>query len=121
MDYAKQKVNNRKKRARRVRKRVFGTAERPRLCVRRSLKHIYAQIINDVEGKALVQVGSAGKEAGQKKGGSKADVAKAVGELVAVKALEKGITKVVFDRKGYAYQGRIKVLADAARAKGLSF
>ncbi|MBD3393732.1 MAG: 50S ribosomal protein L18 [Chitinivibrionales bacterium] len=122
MDKARQKVVDRKKRARRVRKHVFGTTERPRLCVRRSLKHIYAQIVDDVAGTALVQVGSSAKEVMQKADkNSKTDAAKIVGELIAAKALEKGIERVVFDRKGYPYHGRIKALADAARAKGLAF
>jgi large subunit ribosomal protein L18 len=120
MDKAKRKTVDRKKRARRVRKSVMGTTERPRLCVRRSLNHIYAQIIDDIQGKALVQVGSNRKDIAKAKG-SKSDTAKAVGEQLAAKALEKGISKVVFDRKGYPYHGRIKALADAARAKGLAF
>jgi large subunit ribosomal protein L18 len=119
------KVVERKKRAFRIRKRVAGTQERPRLSVRRSLNHIYVQIIDDVAGASLVQVGSTNKEiAGKvadKKKMSKTEVSKLVGELVAEKAKEKGIEKVVFDRKGYAFHGRIKALAEAARKKGLQF
>lgn len=124
MDKAKQRIIERKRRAARVRKKVFGTPERPRLCVRRSLKHIYAQIIDDTKGISLVQVGSVGKEFIEKSGGkplTKMEKSKIVGELIAEKALAKGITKVVFDRKGYLYHGRVKALADAARAKGLVF
>ncbi len=119
------KVVERKKRAFRIRKRVAGTQQRPRLSVRRSLNHIYVQIIDDIAGASLVQVGSTNKEiAGKitdKKKMSKTEVSKLVGELVAEKAKEKGIEKVVFDRKGYAFHGRIKALAEAARKKGLQF
>ncbi|MGB7566625.1 MAG: 50S ribosomal protein L18 [Chitinivibrionales bacterium] len=119
------KVVERKKRAFRIRKRVAGTRQRPRLSVRRSLNHIYVQIIDDIAGASLVQVGSTNKEiAGKitdKKKMSKTEVSKLVGELVAEKAKEKGIEKVVFDRKGYAFHGRIKALAEAARKKGLQF
>ena len=119
------KVVKRKKRAFRIRKRVAGTQQRPRLSVRRSLNHIYVQIIDDIAGASLVQVGSTNKEiAGKitdKKKISKTEVSKLVGELVAEKAKEKGIEKVVFDRKGYAFHGRIKALAEAARKKGLQF
>ena len=119
------KVVERKKRAFRIRKRVAGTTQRPRLSVRRSLNHIYVQIIDDSAGASLVQVGSTNKEIAakvtDKKKMSKTDVSKLVGELVAEKAKEKGIEKVVFDRKGYAFHGRIKALAEAARKKGLQF
>jgi large subunit ribosomal protein L18 len=125
MAKASQKLASRKARAERVRKKVSGTTERPRLSVRRTLKHIYAQIIDDSQGKSLINVGSSGKEMTQKKAAvenkAKIDVAKMVGEILAVKAQEKGIVKVVFDRKGYPFHGRIKALADAARAKGLQF
>jgi large subunit ribosomal protein L18 len=119
------KLTPRQKRSIRIRKRIAGTTERPRLCVRRSLCHIYAQIIDDVSGKSLVQAGSTCKEISgkltDKAASSKTNVAKLVGELVAEKAKEKGIEKVVFDRKGYAYHGRVKALAEAARKKGLQF
>ena len=113
------------KRARRIRKKVAGTMERPRLCVRRSLSHIYAQIIDDQSGRSLAQAGSTNKEVlakvAEKKKLSKTEVSKLVGELIADKAKEKGVTKIVFDRKGYAYHGRVKALAEAARKKGLQF
>ncbi len=119
------KLDKRQKRAVRIRKKISGTSARPRLCVRRSLCHIYAQIVDDVTGASLVQTGSTSKEiAGKivdKKKTSKTDVARLVGELVAEKAKEKGIEKIVFDRKGYAYHGRVKALAEAARKKGLQF
>ena len=125
MDKAKVKIAKRLSRAIRVREKVHGTAERPRLSVRRSLKHIYAQIIDDTKSTALVQIGTTGKEMTAKlaeaKRNSKIDEAKLVGEIIASKAIEKGITKVVFDRKGYPFHGRVKALADAARAKGLQF
>jgi large subunit ribosomal protein L18 len=113
------------KRARRIRKKVAGTTQRPRLCVRRSLSHIYAQIIDDQTGRSIVQAGSTNKDilakVAEKKKISKTEVSKLVGELIADKAKEKGVAKVVFDRKGYAYHGRVKALAEAARKKGLQF
>ncbi|NLD99446.1 MAG: 50S ribosomal protein L18, partial [Fibrobacter sp.] len=101
-----------------------GTPERPRLCIRRSLNHIYAQIVDDINGLTLVQVGSRGKDFEQKIAGkevTKTDISKMVGELLAEQAKEKGVTKVVFDRKGYLFHGRVKALAEAARGKGLVF
>jgi len=113
------------KRARRIRKKVSGTTQRPRMSVRRSLSHIYAQIIDDQSGRSLAQAGSTNKEIkakiAEKKKLSKTEVSKLVGELIADKAKEKGVTKIVFDRKGYAYHGRVKALAEAARKKGLQF
>lgn len=106
----------RKKRHFRVRKKVSGTEQRPRFSVYRSNKHIYVQLIDDVNGKTLVSA----KSQDAVKGANKA-AAEAVGKLVAEKALEKGIKEVVFDRSGYLYHGRIKALADAARAAGLKF
>ena len=116
------KISERKKRALRIRKKISGSTERPRLSVRRSLKHIYAQIIDDSTGKSLLQIGSANKEIAQKASDkNKTDVSRILGEMVAEKAKEKGIVKVVFDRKGYTYHGRVKALAEAARKKGLQF
>uniref|UniRef100_A0A7V3YK56 Large ribosomal subunit protein uL18 n=1 Tax=Candidatus Caldatribacterium californiense TaxID=1454726 RepID=A0A7V3YK56_9BACT len=114
------KWERRIRRHRRVRKKVRGTAERPRLSVFRSLKHIYAQIINDEEGRTLVAASSLSPEIRGMQG-TKTDIARAVGRLVAQKALEKGITKVVFDRGGYKYHGRVKALAEGAREAGLLF
>ena len=109
----------RKKRHARVRAKIHGTASRPRLCVFRSLSNIYAQVIDDTCGKTLVSASSVEKDFGMY-GGNK-DAAKKVGELVAKRAVEKGITEVVFDRGGYIFHGRVKVLADAAREAGLKF
>lgn len=105
---------------RRIRKKVTGTPERPRLCVFRSLKHIYAQVIDDVHGHTLVSASSAAKDSGLSGGGNVAS-AKLVGKLIAERAIEKGIKRVVFDRGGYLYHGRVKALAEAAREAGLEF
>ena len=104
----------------RVRKNISGTAERPRLNVFRSSKHIYAQIIDDVAGTTLVSASSLEKAFTENYGGN-CDAAKAVGKLVAEKALEKGIKAVVFDRGGYIYHGRVAALAEGAREAGLEF
>ena len=101
----------------RTRNKIKGTAERPRLAVFRSTQHIYAQIIDDTVGNTLVSASTLDV----KVDGTKTDAAKAVGEAVAKKALEKGIDKVVFDRGGNLYHGRIKALADGAREAGLEF
>ena len=112
----------RKKRKVRIRKRVHGTLERPRMCVFRSGKHIYAQIINDIEGRVIVSASSLTKEFQEKaKKGSSIESAKIVGAIIADKALAKDLSQVVFDRNGYLYHGRIKALADAAREGGLKF
>jgi large subunit ribosomal protein L18 len=106
----------------RSRYKIQGTDERPRLNVYRSEKHIYAQIINDKVGRTLVAASSLDKELKDKVTvGSNKEAAKAVGELVAIKAKEAGIVKVVFDRGGYIYHGRVKELAEAARQAGLEF
>jgi large subunit ribosomal protein L18 len=104
---------------RRIRRKLSGTKERPRLAVFRSVSHIYAQVIDDVEGRTLVSASSVDKNA-KTKGGNVA-AAKAIGKLVAERAKEKGVKAVVFDRGGYQYHGRIKALADAAREAGLEF
>ena len=102
----------------RIRRRVQGTQERPRLAVFRSLNHIYAQVIDDVQGRTVVAAASNEKDAAN--GGNVAG-AKAIGKLVAQRAQDKGIKAVVFDRGGYLYHGRVKALADAAREAGLEF
>jgi large subunit ribosomal protein L18 len=102
----------------RIRHRVAGTGQRPRMAVFRSLKHIYVQVIDDSQGNTLVAASSNEKNAAN--GGNIAG-AKAVGKLVAERAKQKGIKAVVFDRGGYLYHGRVKALADAARAAGLEF
>lgn len=112
----------RKKRHLRSRKTLVGSAERPRLNVFRSLTHIYAQIIDDTTGTTLVSASTLDKEIRDKvEYGGNTEAAKAVGAAVAKRALEKGITKVVFDRGGYIYHGRIAALAAAAREAGLEF
>jgi large subunit ribosomal protein L18 len=107
------------KRHKRVRAKIFGTPERPRLCVFRSAKHIYAQIIDDVAGKTLVSASSMEKDFTEY-GGNK-DAAKKVGELVAKRAIDAKIEEVVFDRGGFVYHGKVQALADAAREAGLNF
>ncbi len=102
----------------RIRQKLSGTAERPRLNVYRSLSHIYAQVIDDSQG---VTIASASTLANKIDAGGNIAAAKEVGKLVAEKAIEKGVKKVVFDRGGYLYHGRIKALADAAREAGLDF
>ena len=111
---------SRERRHLRVRKKISGTPERPRLSVYRSEKNIYAQIIDDVNAVTLVAASSLDKTLEVKSGGNK-EAAKLVGELIAKKALEKGISEVVFDRGGYVYHGRVQSLAEAAREAGLKF
>ncbi|MGR3317927.1 MAG: 50S ribosomal protein L18 [Candidatus Anammoxibacter sp.] len=118
----KKKIIRRKRRHLRIRKRVFGTKERPRLSVFRSLKNICCQLIDDVEGKTLVSVSSLSKEIKENvTSGEKKKVAELVGEKVANDALNKGIKEVVFDRGGYKFHGRVKSLAEGARKTGLIF
>ncbi|MCF8301792.1 MAG: 50S ribosomal protein L18 [Bacteroidales bacterium] len=114
------KVFRRKRIKQRVRKNVYGTAERPRLSVFKSNKQIYAQIINDMEGHTLVAASSRENEIASSEG-NKTNVAKLVGQKVAEKASQAGINHVVFDRNGYLYHGRVKSLAEAAREGGLKF
>lgn len=117
MDKNKQKRIKRGTRHHRVRSKITGAEKRPRLSVFRSGKHIYAQIIDDAKGKTLVQASSLKVKAK----GKKTDVSKEVGKSVAVQALSKNITEVVFDRGGYKYHGRVKALAEGAREGGLKF
>jgi len=115
----------------RIRSKLRGTGERPRLAVFRSVAHIYAQVIDDSQGRTLVAASSLDKDSAAKtakgakskakSGGGNVAAAKTIGKLVAERAKEKGIKKVVFDRGGYPYHGRVKALADAARAAGLEF
>ena len=102
----------------RIRKKLMGTSERPRLNVYRSLNHIYAQVIDDQKGETIV---SASSLASKLKTGGNVASAKEIGKVIAERAVEKGVKKVVFDRGGYLYHGRIKALADAAREAGLEF
>jgi|SRR5690348_10782506 large subunit ribosomal protein L18 len=105
----------------RIRKKMMGTPERPRLNVYRSLNHIYVQVVDDLAGKTLVFASSAEGKKSERKTGGNLSSAKEVGKKVAQRAQEKGIKQVVFDRGGYLYHGRIKALADAAREAGLQF
>lgn len=106
----------------RVRQSVHGTAERPRLSVYRSLGHIYAQVIDDLSGKTIVSASSVDGETKKNlKGGGNISAAKVIGKIVAERAKAAGVVKVVFDRGGYKYHGRVKALADAAREAGLQF
>lgn len=119
---SKKKREARDRRHIRVRKKVAGTTQRPRLTVYRSLRHIFAQIIDDHEGSTLVAASSMDPQFKVKKvEGKKVDMAKAVGQLLAEKAVEKQIKQVVFDRRGFRYHGRVKALAEGAREKGLEF
>lgn len=110
------KIERRTRIKHRIRKRIFGTAARPRMSVFRSNKQIYVQVINDTEGKTIASASSLGMEAMPK-----VQQAEKVGELIAKKALEAGVSSVVFDRNGYLYHGRVQHLADAARKGGLNF
>jgi large subunit ribosomal protein L18 len=105
----------------RIRQKMAGTAERPRLNVYRSLNHIYTQLIDDQAGVTLASASSKGKKGKEKISGGNVEAARLVGKLIAERGIEKGIKKVVFDRGGYLYHGRIKALADAAREAGLEF
>jgi len=122
MDKAKQKRLARRRRHTRVRKKVSGTAEQPRLCVFRSLKHIYAQVIDDTSARTLVEASSLDAEV-RANVADKDKIAQAalVGEALARRALDAGLEQVVFDRGGYKYHGRVKSLAEAARGGGLKF
>jgi len=113
------KLDEREKRHKRIRKKLYGTEERPRLSIFRSNKHIYAQIINDLEGKTLVSASSLEKEINAKN--VNCELSKQIGILLGKRGLEKGITRIVFDRSGYQYHGNIKQLAEGAREGGLQF
>jgi len=117
---ANTKLERRKKIKMRIRKKIYGTTEKPRMSVFRSNSHISVQIIDDLNGKTLVSASSRVKEIMQIQG-NKTQKAAEVGKLIAKKAIEAGITTVVFDRNGYLYHGRVKSLADAAREGGLKF
>ena len=117
MNRQKQKIFKRSIRHRRVRSKIFGVAERPRLSVFKANRHIYAQIIDDATGKTLAQASSLKMKAK----GKKSDLAKQVGKALAAAALAKNIKAVKFDRGGFAYHGRVKALAEGAREGGLTF
>ena len=121
-----QKVRSQKRRERirhQIRKKVSGTAEKPRMVVYRSLNHIYAQLIDDISGKTLLTVSSKSKELAEKvaEAKGKLELSKLVGKVAAEKAAEKNISAVIFDRNGFLYHGRVKALADGAREGGLKF
>ncbi|RLA81916.1 MAG: 50S ribosomal protein L18 [Deltaproteobacteria bacterium] len=119
---SRRRLSGRLRRKLRVRKKVRGTEERPRLNVYRSLKHMYAQIIVDTRGETLVSASTLSRELrGKLKSTGNVEAAKEVGRLIAKKALEKGIKKVVFDRNGFLYHGRVKAVAEGAREGGLEF
>ncbi|OFY57249.1 MAG: 50S ribosomal protein L18, partial [Bacteroidetes bacterium GWF2_41_9] len=105
----------------RIRKKINGTAESPRLAVYRSNKQIYVQVVDDLKGETILSASSKEKDIAAQTGIKKTEQAKLVGKLLAEKCKEKGIEKVVFDRSGYKYHGRVKSLADAAREGGLKF
>ncbi len=119
MDHARLRVESRGRIRERIRRKMAGTSERPRLAIFKSQKYIYAQVIDDAAGTTLVSASSRDKDSGAK--GANAAAAKAVGALIAKRAKDKGISRVVFDRGGYLYHGNVKALADAARENGLEF
>jgi large subunit ribosomal protein L18 len=122
MAFLNLKKQARLKRKKRIRKKMIGTPERPRLCVFRSTKHIYAQVVDDSPGRILAAASSVEKairESGDLKG--KMNAAGMVGKLVAQRALGQGVKKVVFDRNGFLYHGRVKAVSDGARESGLEF
>ncbi len=119
---AKQRMESRATRHRRIRKRLSGSGARPRLCVFRSHAHIYAQIVDDDQGRVLLGASSLSPElAEQLKGKKKREASREVGKLIAARAQAKGIKQVCFDRGGYIYHGRVKALAEGAREGGLEF
>ena len=119
----KDKREARYRRHRRIRKKIFGTPERPRLNIFKSLKHIYGQIIDDLSGRTLVSAATVEKGLKEELNGKcdNIEAARKTGALIAKRALQKGIKKVVFDRGGYPYHGKVKAFADAAREAGLEF
>jgi large subunit ribosomal protein L18 len=119
MDHARLRVESRGRIRERIRGKMAGTSERPRLAIFKSQKYIYAQVIDDAAGRTLVSASSRDKDSNAK--GANAAAAKAVGALIAKRAKDKGISRVVFDRGGYLYHGNVKALADAARENGLEF
>ncbi|MBU0973803.1 MAG: 50S ribosomal protein L18 [Proteobacteria bacterium] len=113
---------SRLKRKKRIRKSIFGNQDRPRMSIFRTANHIYAQIIDDTKGVTLASASTVDKEYKENPvAGKKQEIAKAVGNLIGKRAIDKGITKVVLDRNGFLYHGRIKALSDAAREAGLIF
>lgn len=111
----------RKQRHQRARQKLFGTSERPRLCVYKSLRHIYAQLVDDTAGRTLISASTLDKQLNGTAKGCNVNSAKLVGKLIAQRALERGIKRVVFDRSGYPYHGIIRALAESSREAGLVF
>ncbi len=117
-----QKIESRTRRKKRIRKKITGRADAPRLCVYKSLNHMYAQLIDDSQGKVITGLSTLNKQVTVKvKKTGNAEAAKVLGEAIGKKAQEMGITKVIFDRNGFKDHGRVKALADGAREAGLSF
>ncbi|MFH1550501.1 MAG: 50S ribosomal protein L18 [Planctomycetota bacterium] len=122
MNLQKEKQRRLKRRHRRVRRKVVGTPERPRLAVHRTLKHIHCQIVDDYQGRTLLALSTTKSELRKELGNTRGvDAAKEVGKRLALMALDRGIKKVAFDRAGYRYHGRVKALAEGARESGLQF
>jgi large subunit ribosomal protein L18 len=122
VDHLVKKHKRRAKRKKRIKKKILGTAGRPRLSVYRSLNHFYVQLIDDSESSTLLGLSTLSKELKENIGKTgNADAARKLGELVAQRAIEKNIKQVVFDRNGFLYHGRVKALAEGARSKGLKF
>ncbi len=121
MSAVEEKKQARLKRKQRIRKKLSGLSDRPRLCVFRSARHIYAQIIDDTCGRTIVSASSLDPANDQKQFESKVAKAAYVGKLIGLKAISKGIQKVVFDRNGFLYHGRVKAVSDGAREAGLDF
>ena len=122
MNIPKERIIKRERRHKRIRKKIIGTAEKPRLSVHKSLKHIYIQIIDDIKGNTILSISTLNKEIKEKiKGKKKSEQAFIVGEAIGKLAIEKGIKEVIFDRGGFKYHGRIKSVADGARKSGLKF
>ncbi|MCX8109636.1 MAG: 50S ribosomal protein L18 [Syntrophorhabdaceae bacterium] len=118
----KEKIEARLKRKKRIKMKISGTKDKPRLCVYKSLKGIYAQLIDDQEGRTITGISTLNKEIREQiKSGGNIEAAKKVGEYIGKKAIELGIRHVVFDRNGFKYHGRVKALGDAAREAGLLF
>ena len=116
------RMTSRLSRKRRIRRKISGSGERPRLSVFRSARHIYVQIVDDLQGRTLVAASTLSKEIREKLAGlKKSETAKEVGRLLAAKAKEKGISQVVFDRNGFLYHGRVKAIAESCREHGLVF
>lgn len=117
----KTRNEHRRKRTARIRRRIHGTADRPRLCLYKSLRHVYAQIVDDSQGVTLASASTLCQALRERGVGGTVDGAAAVGALLAERARQAGIRQVVFDRSGYPYHGKVRALADAARKGGLEF